>query len=84
MDARGKPQYPSCEKISTALTAKYGVPTRVEEFMEEEFRNRRLTLTGDGEEQVLLCFRDEGNLSGRDEHDRGVAPVRPITERRAT
>ena len=56
-DGRGRPHYPSCEKIATALKKAYGAPTRVDEFTEEAAQNRRLFWTGDGEDMVLMCFR---------------------------
>lgn len=59
----GNPQYPSCHQVLSIVQARYGTPTRVEEFAEESSWNRRLSWTKGREVLSLHCFRSrQGTL----------------------
>jgi hypothetical protein len=50
-------QYPRCDRLMSALRAKYGPPDTVEEYSEERARNRRLSWRRSQEVLALHCFR---------------------------
>ena len=54
---RQRQEYPRCEQVDATIRQKYGDPAVVQEFDEEQSRNRRLIWRRNGEELSLVCFR---------------------------
>jgi hypothetical protein len=52
-----RPEYPRCAAMLAKIKKLYGEPSKVEEFDEEQARNRRFTWWRSDEALSLVCFR---------------------------